>query len=736
MKSTKFDDQYKRVVTLLGRRRIFAALRLMIDMCSEYPALALFRPQLERLSETYGYLARFTIECYDDPTRSKMLADIVWSARGLLRAMQRSLRSVDNPTLYYSTLRTARYSNASPALPEVLAALRKDSSELSLARLGTMPPEVTARLRGRLQQRAQEVFMTLWTTFPLTDDDVAAIRALIIDKVADNSTKALVAGALFMGQREMPDIKRLELLLDIYGECEPEVALRALVYLLISLAEVDPDHSRRLAPRIEALAEQEQWRNDVGLVFRQFLNTRDTERINRKITDEILPSMKDLGREMKKHAPDGVMSESDIFESEEIMSMIENSSFAQKMKEMNDIQQQGGDVMLPTFTQLKGFTFFRPMANWFLPFDPDRTEVSEALSRMPGLADILTGLPSLCDNDLYSMVFAMERMPIKQQEMFASQLNQASEQIAMLRAAALGGADSTRAAVVMRTAQNLYRFFTLYERKKEFSNPFTSAMNLMGVDLLRSSLKQDELVEHAARFYYTHGYYAEALPLLLRLENGVSDDKAAGVYFSIGDCYYRAGDFENALTYFQRSELFDDKNRDTLLRLALVNRRLDNHKKAVAYFREAIRLTSDPAQRRDTELLLAAELVDSERYLEALDIFYRLDFETPLDDPRHLRKLALAELKEHKYDKSARTTGRITQLSASDLLTLARAEMGQRNYDGAANTLSRLIRDHRDADALLTDEFATEVAADIADGKLTKDIVNIIIDEASERARR
>ena len=51
--------------------------------------------------------------------------------------------------------------------------------------------------------------------------------------------------------------------------------------------------------------------------------------------------------------------------------MMERSGLAEKLKEMSEIQEEGGDVMMGTFEHLKTFPFFSEPANWFLPFDTD-----------------------------------------------------------------------------------------------------------------------------------------------------------------------------------------------------------------------------------------------------------------------------------------------------------------------------------------------------------------------------
>ena len=48
---------------------------------------------------------------------------------------------------------------------------------------------------------------------------------------------------------------------------------------------------------------------------------------------------------------------------------IDKSGITDKLREMGELQMEGADVYMSTFSQLKQFPFFRQMSHWFYPFD-------------------------------------------------------------------------------------------------------------------------------------------------------------------------------------------------------------------------------------------------------------------------------------------------------------------------------------------------------------------------------
>ncbi|MCM1109628.1 MAG: tetratricopeptide repeat protein [Clostridium sp.] len=744
MKLKEIDILQSEAADLLRKGQFNRAFDILEEKILAERQFAPLRRDLDHLRETYGYLVRFALAGTDDPSRPAMLASIASSVMAVIASMRRILKGTISPTLYYSTLRTLSLNGEHPDLRALVSRCREAATRRSMALFAgkeSDSPEMIA-LKRDLEKAEAEIFRVLWTRFPLGRDDEQALRELIDDETFGAVTRSVVVGALYLGTLETFDLRRLTLLLDLYQspKTDRHTSLFALLCLLIAMSDTaDQTLLEPLRDHLSLLAEEERWRLDVGMVFRQFLNSCDTDRVNRMMNDTILPSMRDLGSELGDSLKNIDLSSPDSIDASEWQDLFENSDFSRNIREMTRMQAEGGDVMFSTFTHMKGFPFFREIVNWFIPYHPDHSELASSLGGRPGLAEMISASPQMCDNDRFSMALGFTRAPLnrnrdevlkKDSEMNSSMLEM-TRQMEESRRQDPDYEKTRDRESLSNHARNLYRFFRLYERHDEFRNPFETSLNLLGVSVLEPSLSRADLVAAASDFLYSHGYFAEALPLLKERETDVPPDDAARLYFAIGDCCYRTGDLDGALTFFERSELFDGKNRDTVMRLAYLYHKAGNFRKAESYIRRAIATAPKPSRKLD--LLLARELVETEKYSEAIELFSRLDFDSPLTDG-DLRLLARCRFSVGDYPKIPDTLSRVARPTAGDWMTRSAVSILGRDFEGAAAELSlaassggmmpdRLIDGLRHYDAAFT-------AAGIA-----PELVGIVADEAVRRLK-
>ena len=97
---------------------------------------------------------------------------------------------------------------------------------------------------------------------------------------------------------------------------------------------------------------------------------------------------------------------------------------------MGELQMEGADVYMSTFSQLKQFPFFRQMSHWFYPFDrqfPDIVTIfGDNEEKRMSLLDIILNSDSFCNSDKYSFCFSLIQMPESQRELMIHQMNEQS----------------------------------------------------------------------------------------------------------------------------------------------------------------------------------------------------------------------------------------------------------------------------------------------------------------------
>lgn len=83
-----------------------------------------------------------------------------------------------------------------------------------------------------------------------------------------------------------------------------------------------------------------------------------------------------------------------------------------------------------------------------------------------------------------------------------------------------------------RYIQDLYRFFKLYIRRTEFTDPFAGHINLLHVSVLNPLLSDSDSLRLIGEYYFRRGYYVEALELFERLSAAYHSDSE--IYQKIG----------------------------------------------------------------------------------------------------------------------------------------------------------------------------------------------------------
>lgn len=290
------------IAEALEKGRIGRALTALDNMAAAITATPDMRDEAMRLRQDYSLLKRYALDGIADPQRAQVRAAICAGIKSLADRVVRQHESKTSPRLYFSTLRYEALQSDS-SIPVLAGRYIDLSSKIGLAMLGGVKPGRLADERNELGAR---IFRLLWVTHPLNSEQTASVASLISDQGVDKDMKQLIVSALMLGALEYYDERRLLLLGEIYlNHAETEWGMTALCSLLLAMWV----NRRRIStPRLRALvatlSEQPRWRDEVRMVFLQFLRARDTERITRKVNDELIPGVMkikpDIERKMQE----------------------------------------------------------------------------------------------------------------------------------------------------------------------------------------------------------------------------------------------------------------------------------------------------------------------------------------------------------------------------------------------------------------------------------------------------
>lgn len=615
------QKQSKEVEKYIASARLRDAFRILRMIVS--PQSWRIVGDIDKAEEAYALMLRYAVDGANDPHRNEVYAGIVAQMYSLLDRIVREQTEPDSPILYFNTVRYERMQLETLAqLFDAYRRLNDDTSVFNMAMSGNSGDKAKAQIRKEIAER--RIFNKLWTEYPLASDSVDALRSMFGDAALPSYFKEFIVSALLLGGLEYYDEARLMILFDLYASDQPVLAMKALcAAVMIMYRYRTRPVSSRLSARIDDLREKPHWISDLKAVFLQMIRTRDTEKINRKVRDELMPQMMKLRPDLYKKINDttAVIDLSDMEENPEWQEILEKSGIADKMKELSQIQEDGGDVLMGTFAHLKTFPFFHEMPNWFMPFHIDHSAVAETLDRGDTIGELIASTPFMCNSDKFSFALSLQQVPEAQRKMMLSQFDEQNINFAEMQSVELSAEGKARENAVNKYIQDLYRFYKLFRRKGEFADPFVSPVNLTQVPSLAPDLTDAATLQLVGEFYFKRGYYEDAVVLFKDLSEIIPPD--ASLFQKIGYCCQQIGNIDEALKYYSQSELLNADSIWTLRRIAACYKMMGHPDKALEYF---LRIASAHPDDLSVALNIGHCLLELDRYDEAMKYYYKVEF--------------------------------------------------------------------------------------------------------------
>lgn len=709
MKPDSLTSTYNRLKRYIAENRVGSALSELDVMAQAASSPWQITTAINRLRENYAFLSRYALDGAPDPSRQVQYDQIKSGIEQTAQSILRNVSIKESPRLYFGILRfenTQKDSDIATLLRQYIS----NYSTFSLALLGgSQNPRTTdgADLRKALESQSQRIFNRIWVAHPLSSDDISAIEAALGNETLPMQFKRQIVSALLIGIIDYYDESKMEILARIYTSDNDALQIYAAVALLLSMwtyRYITP--GARFSAIMEAIKETPQWRTDLHSIFKIFARTRDTERIVRTLNEEVIPDMiklrPDLEKRLGKQSIEEIMEDSNP-EWEEMMN---KSKLADKLKEISNLQEEGCDVMMATFSRLKSFPFFNEPANWFLPFDRSNSNVRDVLgSSDSDLAMLIERSMPMCDSDKYSMVMALSSMPQENRRAMLRQFETLGNQNSEMLNSMLNPQAVSRENTAGFYIQDIFRFYTLFRRKSEFRNPFLSPINLTAVTALKSSLSDAETIRPIAEFYFKRKYYPEALELFEYIESlGVSDPL---LFQKAGYCHQREGRFEKALGYYRKSELLHPDSVWTLRRIALCLKNMGQITEALEYYRKVEASSPDDVA---LAITIGNCAIETGNIADALKAYYKADF---LGDKtgNALRGLAWGNFLRGDYDKSLTYFDRLLAsgtMKKNDYLNAGHLMMALGRYREAVDRYVMSIH----TDNMRVDNFEDSMRAD------------------------
>lgn len=661
MNDSAIREQYASIVRFLLQKRLKEAQAQAESLLAASDDWNL-KNRLEQNKTSYRYMLQYMRQGLDDPQRQTLYRQ--WCAELWEIADQARIAALDKSSpRYYHELRRSRAYMTSPVptLEERMHTLESLADDLALGQLLPGQEQLPADLLRRHEEACRLLFSSTWTNTSWSREDKQLADSCLRSGQIPVADLCLFVSAVTMSLLECFDLGKLMWLLEACRHDDVHPAQRAATGLALALLK----YGQRLVfyyPQVvEALQlsdEQYGLGAELNRICIQLLRSRDTDKIDRKMREEIIPEMmKNVGylRQMKFGGDES--DENDL--NPDWAEAIEKAGLGDKIREMNELQMAGSDVYMSTFSMLKGFPFFNEMPNWFLPFDRQHTGVREALKALPESDRTLRFILEagfFCDSDKYSLAFTLSQLPAGQRNLMLRQITaQGMDEMADDQHLDSIKRYAVRPEVVSNQyIHDLYRFFKLFRRKQDFDDPFLDDLNPYRNPALRMLMDKAEHIKAVADYDFQNGHLPEARELYAAL---IQRESSSDTFLRIGFCLQKEKRYAEAIDAYRKADALKPDHVWTIRRLATCYRLTKDYEKALEYYRRA-----ESIQPENHNVLFHAGtcLAELKRYDEALQYFFRLNLMDD-NDPKTWRAIGWCSLLSGRWGQAAKYYARIPQ---------------------------------------------------------------------------
>ncbi len=628
MNAAQIHTTYKSVIHFLSLgelKNAFAKARSLVDELQ----IGEYTDKLDTIEQNYSFLLQYFITGTPDPQRKSVYNKLIARIYSLANELREELLFRNSSNFEYAQKRYFPHTQHHVAPTELLENLKyfHSQTEILLNQEENHETELN-RIRSNYEKLLPELFGLFWLTTNFKSEEKAVFSGIIDNKYPGWIEKSLTVSALTLNLWRMFDENKLLLLFDCCQVENQQVRQRALVGLCFVLAK----HNRfipfypAVRNRLVLLADDNHIVKNFLNIIIQIIGTAETEKISKKMREEILPEMMKISPLLKdKMDPDTLLNTDEWGEENPAwQEILEQSGVSDKLQELSELQMEGADVYMSTFSMLKSFPFFFEFSNWFMPFDAENSAVKELFkSEDKTLLSSFVNSVVMCNSDKYSFCLSILQMPQTQRGLLKQSFNMEAEQLEeMAKDEAMLTPDIVAKNISKQYIQDLFRFFKLYPQHNDFSDMYAFSL-LMHRSYLFDILANDtDFKSNVAEYYFAKSHYSQSIELFEELAE--ESAPSAALYQKTGYSYQQTSQLQKALEAYLKADIIQPDDVWTVRKIALCYRLSGNFEKALEYYQHV-----DYLKPNQPAILLQVGncFLQMGKYKEALNIYFKLDAE-------------------------------------------------------------------------------------------------------------
>jgi Tfp pilus assembly protein PilF len=645
---------------------------------------------LNELENTYKLMLGYLQEGIKDPAVNNIYRNLQRDIYKLTDMHAVNFLSKNASGLFFEKKRTFNLSHTDNDLIQPLRILEELNGKILLNNL--LEDSGKSNFEKERETQEIELFNRIWLSNKFTSEERKEFQRFIADHTCPLSSKCLVVSALMLNLQNIFDENKILMLFDICENTNEEVGQRALISLLIVLQKYDArlDLYPEIQNRLLLLCENKSFVVNIRDIILQFILSKETEKITRKITEELLPEMKKINPILsKKIRLEDLMNESGLDDKNpEWQNIIEETELGDKLKEFSELQMEGADVLHSSFAHLKTYPFFNEISNWFLIFSPTHSTFGN--EKPTRLGETIASSHFLCNSDKYSLYLSVKQMPEAYQQMIATQFEAENTALKEMQSGELATNESgKRKHIINQYLHDLYRFFKLFPRKEDFEDIFEFKPEFYQTRIIGGLMADRESLGIIGEYYFNRNYFREAGEIFDKLL--LTDPRNDTLYQKKGYCLQMTGNTEDALDAYLKAELINASNTWTLKKIASCYRLLKKPELALEYYRKVEQITPDNLM---VQLNIGHCYLELKDYSEALKCYFRVEY-LDLKGNRAWRPIAWCSFLTGKYQQAEDYFDKIIAAGkpdASDFLNAGHVQWAGNNIKKAIDFYTRSIK--------------------------------------------
>lgn len=679
MDINKIIGSHKQLCSLVIEKKIKQSLDILASMITNASSGDL-HDEYENIVMTYRNMLTYTMEGIHDPERNKVYMHLMQSILRLSdRAKQDILSHYSGWNTYWVKQQTEKEQKLSGKniVETVDDLIFKSELDEWLKLSNEINPDPESDISKKHKQLIKNIFNHLWLTDYYGEAEESLIKIILSSGKFRWHESCIFTTAITLSAFRTWQTEKFQHLMTIYESGQEQVMERALSGLVLNLHYYNgrlllyPE----LTARLGELSQNKVFKEHCRIIVLQIIRSRETEKLSRKLHDEILPQVARLKPRIEEKLDlDNILPGNKNEEKNPDWSEVfsDSEQIFKTMEELTKLQMEGADVYMSAFANLKHFDFFNEFQNWFVPFYPDHVVVDEIFrDEVLGkgtneLAEAMYKTPFICNSDKYSLILNLKYLPAAQKAMMLKVFRMELEGLQeMSDTDMLTDPNSRFRTSVTQYLQDIYRFFKLSPYKKEFEDIFIGKLDIYNSEFFRMTCNAEEAEAGLADYFFSKDFYDDALFLYLKHLKEKPDDSQ--LYEKIGYCHQMNSNFEEALKYYRMAELIERKLW-TIKKIGLCLRRLGREEQALEYYLQAGDM--EPSNIH-TAIMTAHCYLDMKDYEQALKHYFRVEYNDP-GNIKILRPIAYCYFALGRFDDSEKYYERLSadKLTSHDLINM------------------------------------------------------------------